>query len=334
MQHFTTGPLLFHLANEAIRIGAPREDIAKLAGVDITKSMPGLFTRINIEHAYALYKVLHDYNYQAKYELLPLSNVLLNGDIHTAFFANAPDLNSLLQRYIFNCMQHSTSIRFKQENATSSSTFLIDFIENKADFFVPQNFFTLLFSMIKKIFNLNLGNNSDVVLGITQHRIPDLDRFSVYATDRVQTKATSAYIRLPNSLLTLKNPNFNPLLDEYIIANYNQAYGIVSTADKIIQQVSQHISAVWSEGKLSPNISTIAERLGMSRSKLYRELAQRNMTFSAIIESQRQQFAMEQIKNRDISIAEISDRLGYANVSAFTRAFNRWFNMNPSKMRQ
>lgn len=72
----------------------------------------------------------------------------------------------------------------------------------------------------------------------------------------------------------------------------------------------------------------------MSRSKLYRELAKRNQKFSSIIESQRKSFAIEQIKNREISIAEISDLLGYANVSAFTRAFNRWFNVSPSKMRQ
>ena len=71
----------------------------------------------------------------------------------------------------------------------------------------------------------------------------------------------------------------------------------------------------------------------MSRSTLYRHLADHEVTFSQLLEDERKEKALTFLKETKLSMGEISDRLGYANLSAFNRAFKRWFDTTPSLIR-
>jgi len=52
------------------------------------------------------------------------------------------------------------------------------------------------------------------------------------------------------------------------------------------------------------------------------------------LESVRQAIATERLRNSDISIIQLSDYLGYADNTAFTRAFKRWFGSTPREWRK
>jgi AraC-like DNA-binding protein len=82
-----------------------------------------------------------------------------------------------------------------------------------------------------------------------------------------------------------------------------------------------------------PAADEIAYRLDMSRSTLHRRLTQEGLSLRDILSEQRRSIASELLRNTNQTIAEIGFAAGYAEPSAFYRAFHSWYGMSPDQMR-
>jgi len=76
-------------------------------------------------------------------------------------------------------------------------------------------------------------------------------------------------------------------------------------------------------------IENVASQLAVHPRKLQRLLKEQGTSFSQLMERVRKNIATERLENSDMSIIELSDYLGYADNTAFARAFKRWFNVTP-----
>lgn len=74
----------------------------------------------------------------------------------------------------------------------------------------------------------------------------------------------------------------------------------------------------------------VARSLGMSERSLHRRLAQGERSFRDLVDTFRRAEAERLLGARRLGIAEVAQALGFADQSAFTRAFRRWTNMTPS----
>lgn len=81
-------------------------------------------------------------------------------------------------------------------------------------------------------------------------------------------------------------------------------------------------------------IENIANRLAMHPRKLQRLLKERGTSFSQLMERVRKNIATELLVNSDMPIIELSDHLGYADNTAFGRAFKRWFKVTPMRWKK
>ena len=70
-----------------------------------------------------------------------------------------------------------------------------------------------------------------------------------------------------------------------------------------------------------------------SNRTLQRQLANEKTTFQILLSESRQEKAKALLKENKLSIQEISNLLGYADISHFSRAFKKWTNMTPSNYR-
>lgn len=75
----------------------------------------------------------------------------------------------------------------------------------------------------------------------------------------------------------------------------------------------------------------IAGRLGMTVRTLRRHLAERRCSFRQLLEECRRERAESLLRERLLSIREISGELGYAEPSNFYRAFHRWTGITPAQ---
>jgi len=74
---------------------------------------------------------------------------------------------------------------------------------------------------------------------------------------------------------------------------------------------------------------TIADKLAMHRRTLHRKLQRCGTSFTAILEDVRKDYAQQQLLGGLTDMKELAKKLGYADQSAFLRAFKRWNNITP-----
>lgn len=73
----------------------------------------------------------------------------------------------------------------------------------------------------------------------------------------------------------------------------------------------------------------IAELLHLSRRTFFRKLAKYQMTYDKLLVMVRAEVAKEYLMNKSLNLEEITDLLGYSNVSSFSKAFKRWYGVTP-----
>ncbi|PAV27421.1 AraC-like DNA-binding protein [Tamilnaduibacter salinus] len=83
-----------------------------------------------------------------------------------------------------------------------------------------------------------------------------------------------------------------------------------------------------------PDVSTAARRLGFSARKLQRELADRSLTYTTLVEDVRMREASSRLMRMDLTIGVIAEQLGFADTASFSRAFRRYTGMSPRDYRK
>jgi AraC-like DNA-binding protein len=81
------------------------------------------------------------------------------------------------------------------------------------------------------------------------------------------------------------------------------------------------------------SVETVAARVGMHRRTLNRRLQARGTSVHALVEATRFEVARQLVESTRMPLVEISASLGYADASAFTRAFRRWTGTTPTAWR-
>nr|WP_206072428.1 AraC family transcriptional regulator [Antrihabitans stalactiti] len=77
-----------------------------------------------------------------------------------------------------------------------------------------------------------------------------------------------------------------------------------------------------------PTLDQIAEHLSTSTRTLRRQLASEGTSLRRLLDEVRQHLAME-LLNSGMSVEQVSNRLGYTDVSNFSHAFRRWNGQGP-----
>jgi len=82
-----------------------------------------------------------------------------------------------------------------------------------------------------------------------------------------------------------------------------------------------------------PSIESVARELGTSERSLQRHLRKLGYTYNALADEVREATARLYLEQPDIALAEIAYLLGFAEQSAFNRAFKRWTGCTPREAR-
>ncbi|WP_372053330.1 AraC family transcriptional regulator ligand-binding domain-containing protein (plasmid) [Tistrella mobilis] len=77
-----------------------------------------------------------------------------------------------------------------------------------------------------------------------------------------------------------------------------------------------------------------ARALGLSRATLARRLASSGMSFRLVRDELRRDLACSLLRRTELSLADIAERLGFSEPSAFQRAFRQWTGQPPARWRR
>lgn len=80
-------------------------------------------------------------------------------------------------------------------------------------------------------------------------------------------------------------------------------------------------------------LQKIANKMAMSERTLQRHLDAEKANFSIMLDRVRKDIALNYLKQSELSILQISEIVGYKNLSTFSRSFKRWTGKNPRQIR-
>jgi AraC-like DNA-binding protein len=105
----------------------------------------------------------------------------------------------------------------------------------------------------------------------------------------------------------------------------------VALSGDLVARVREEILRRLSDGDVS--MEAVASALAMAPRTLRRRLADREVAFQRLVEEVRREQARALLADPGRSITEVALDLGFAETSAFTRAYRRWYGVPPSQGR-
>ncbi len=138
----------------------------------------------------------------------------------------------------------------------------------------------------------------------------------------VAWNAGSNAVVIPRSLLTIRSPLADSVLHEAALHRLEQTRRNSRAAGGVKDRV-EHLLANSDSGRLPS--SEVARSLGLSQRTLVRRLAETRATYRDLVDDELKSRAQRWLEAGVLSRGEISERLGFADATSFSRACRRWF---------
>jgi len=183
----------------------------------------------------------------------------------------------------------------------------------------------LLFSLMIRGAQLALGANwIPLEIHFQSNTLPNLE--SLFPSDsnaKIFLGQPATAIKFPTSLLTKPMLGAGP--SSHLSNDFPETGTLSSRIDRLLdsKQDGVHI-----------NINHLSDITNLSTRSLQRHLAKEGRTVSDIVDQWRFKKTLEMLEVQHLNFKEISQFLGYNDVSNFNRAFRRWTNTTPSSYRE
>ena len=148
----------------------------------------------------------------------------------------------------------------------------------------------------------------------------------------LQFEAPHAAIVLRREALDLPVTAADSTLAGYLDQLATDAVTALGNDDTTTGRLRQVLWSRLSDG--APTLATAASAMAVSSRTLQRRLTDEGTTFAEALSALRHDLAVSLLKDRKLAVYEIGFLLGYADQSAFHRAFRRWRGVSPRRFRE
>ena len=134
------------------------------------------------------------------------------------------------------------------------------------------------------------------------------------------------------AFLTLKQPPVNRYVFGVLSERADALLKSLKDAKTMRGRVENMLLPILHRGDISMDM--IADRFGVSRQTLYRNLRAEGTTYEAVLDDLRHRMALNFLAGGKVSINETAYLVGFSEPAAFSRAFKRWTGKSPSAARR
>lgn len=136
----------------------------------------------------------------------------------------------------------------------------------------------------------------------------------------------------PARLLDRRMPRCDAAAWPMLAADARSGSRIAAARDPLPHRVRREMQVRLGFGDVDQ--TSVAAALGLSRRTLRRRLEEDGATFSDLLAETRERAARRLLADPSLSLAEIAERLSYADQSAFERAFRKRVGVTPARFRK
>lgn len=134
-------------------------------------------------------------------------------------------------------------------------------------------------------------------------------------------------IRLPEAFLDTPTRTSDPALLEILKRHAEDCLSRMSDAPSWVGRARRLIAGALNGGRVG--IEDVAQALAMTPRTLQRRLAEEGKQFSDLVEDTRRDMAVQYLRDPRLTLTDAAFLVGYSDLTAFHRAFKRWFNQTP-----
>jgi len=144
--------------------------------------------------------------------------------------------------------------------------------------------------------------------------------------------------RVPFDWLSLPNPHADASVHRLMSAAIDQQWAqMQQTAGSLVSVLRQHMARSLLAGAL-PTLDSLApdleDALGLSPRQVQRRLAELGHNFKDLLEQQRREQVLHELRHTPLPLHEVAQRAAYAEPSSMHRAVKRWTGLTPLGVRQ
>lgn len=140
------------------------------------------------------------------------------------------------------------------------------------------------------------------------------------------------YIEMAEGDLQLPVHSGNAYLKRLLQERVSDMQAQLPSRHSLRQQVLKLIELGLIDGAFS--VQAVAQRLRTSRQTLHRHLREEGCSFSELLAQVRQEHALLRLRQANCRVEQLSRELGFAEPSAFYKAFKGWFGVSPKAYQQ
>jgi AraC-like DNA-binding protein len=180
-----------------------------------------------------------------------------------------------------------------------------------------------------------LATGRDVVPVALTFRHPMPRRPEDYTTAfrcPVRFGATQDRLTLRRADLALVHPNASRTLLSIVERHAQRQLSELPRDEDLSSRLRRAIRARLPDGHLA--LSELAPSLGLSPRTLQRRLEAEGTSLRRLVDEERRALALHHIQDPRTSLVDIAFLLGFADQSAFSRAFSRWTSRPPKEYRE
>ena len=139
-------------------------------------------------------------------------------------------------------------------------------------------------------------------------------------------------IRFPLEALAFKLPGADPNLFQLLDDHASRLLAERPSTDDLLAQVRHAIHNGLADGEVK--LADVARRIGLGERTLRRRLSAQGTSHRELLEQVRIDRAERYLKDTTVPLEEVAFLLGFAESSAFHRAFKRWKGTSPAAWRR
>ncbi len=158
----------------------------------------------------------------------------------------------------------------------------------------------------------------------------DWHELSVELPCQVDFSQPEACIAYPADIADLPLPDANPLLFRSYVSIAQKQSQMLAEEFSLAERVTRWLWAYTPP----PKRGEIADLLAISARNLSRQLQREGTSYSQLLTQVQEERAKNFLRDPSYTVAEISDRLGYAEPPVFSRAFTGWTGQSPNRWRK
>ncbi|HME25234.1 MAG TPA: AraC family transcriptional regulator ligand-binding domain-containing protein [Acetobacteraceae bacterium] len=174
-----------------------------------------------------------------------------------------------------------------------------------------------------------LAGVSPLELRLAHQPPPEIGTFRQFFDAPVTFDSTQTALVYPRSAMARRLPGTNPALRSQLADEVRSYWALPEPG--LLERAERILHARVSYGGC--RLEDLAAELGLTKRILNRRLAAEGTTFRQLLGQVRFKAASQLLALTSLSLTEISHAFGYAESSAFTRAFRRWSGLAPSEWR-